>query len=211
MNAILRSGSVNRIAVILSRMRCPLGRVAVVVLCLAALVVMGCGSSKKSSGGGQSDAQSAATGDIPDNQVFLTFRNRTARYSILYPEGWARRGGGNRTTFQDKNNVIRIFVRHGDRPTVASARADVEKLKASTPSLTVDSAQNVTLPGQQAVKVSYSSESPPNPVTGRRVKLVIDRYVYFKDGRVAEVDLGTAVGVDNVDAYRMISRSFRWS
>ena len=102
-------------------------------------------------------------------------------------------------------------MRRGHRPTVASTRADVEKLKASTPSLTVGSAQTVTLQGQQVVKVSYSSESAPNPVTGRRVKLVIDRYVYFKGGRVAAVDLGTAVGVDNVDAYRMISRSFKWS
>jgi len=195
-------------------MRSPPGRVAAVLCCLAVLVVMGCGSSKSKSGeGGQSaaDAKSAATGDIPDNQVFLTFRNQAAGYSILYPEGWARKGGGSRTTFQDKNNVIRIVVRRGHRPTVASTRADVEKLKASTPSLTVGSAQTVTLQGQQVVKVSYSSESAPNPVTGRRVKLVIDRYVYFKGGRVAAVDLGTAVGVDNVDAYRMISRSFKWS
>lgn len=195
-------------------MRSPPGRVAAVLCCLAVLVVMGCGSSKSKSGeGGQSaaDAKSAATGDIPDNQVFLTFRNQAAGYSILYPEGWARKGGGSRTTFQDKNNVIRIVVRRGHRPTVASTRADVEKLKASTPSLTVGSAQTVTLQGQQVVKVSYSSESAPNPVTGRRVKLVIDRYVYFRGGRVAAVDLGTAVGVDNVDAYRMISRSFKWS
>jgi len=195
-------------------MRSPPGRVAAVLCCLAVLVVMGCGSSKSKSGErGQSaaDAKSAATGDIPDNQVFLTFRNQAAGYSILYPEGWARKGGGSRTTFQDKNNVIRIVVRRGHRPTVASTRADVEKLKASTPSLTVGSAQTVTLQGQQVVKVSYSSESAPNPVTGRRVKLVIDRYVYFKGGRVAAVDLGTAVGVDNVDAYRMISRSFKWS
>jgi hypothetical protein len=198
----------------LGPMRSPLGRVAAILCCLAVLVVMGCGSSKSKSGeGGQSaaDAKSAATGDIPDNQVFLTFRNQAAGYSILYPEGWARKGGGNRTTFQDKSNVIRIVVRRGGRPTVASARADIEKLKASTPSLTVGSAQTVMLQGQQVVKVSYSSESPPNPVTGRRVKLVIDRYVYFKGGRVAAVDLGTAVGVDNVDAYRMISRSFKWS
>jgi len=38
----------------------------------------------------------------------------------------------------------------------------------------------------------------------------VDRYAYYQGGRVAIVDLGTAVGVDNVDAYRMISRSFKW-
>ena len=39
-----------------------------------------------------SEAESAATGDIPDNQVFLTYTNHAAGYSIRYPEGWARRG-----------------------------------------------------------------------------------------------------------------------
>jgi hypothetical protein len=47
-------------------------------------------------------------------------------------------------------------------------------------------------------------------VTGRRVKLVVDRYELGRAGRVAIVDLGTPVGVDNVDAYRMMIESFRW-
>jgi hypothetical protein len=29
-------------------------------------------------------------------------------------------------------------------------------------------------------------------------------------GKVATIDLATPVGVDNVDAYRLISQSFRW-
>jgi hypothetical protein len=39
---------------------------------------------------------------------------------------------------------------------------------------------------------------------------MIDRYYLPGHGRVAVLDLGTPVGVDNVDAYRLISRSFRW-
>ena len=174
-------------------------------LCLVAAVA-GCGSSKSTS----SDANSAATGDIPDNQVFLTYRNPAAGYSISYPEGWARKGAANRTTFQDKNNVIRIVTVRGTTPTVASVRKDLAKVKSSTPSLRVVSASTVTLRGRPVVKVTYTSESPPNPVTGKRVKLIVDRYVYSNGGRVATVDLGTAVGVDNVDAYRMISESFQW-
>jgi len=53
----------------------------------AALAASGCGGSDKhsASGGGNSgalsaEAQSAATGDIPDNQVFLVFHNRSAGY-----------------------------------------------------------------------------------------------------------------------------------
>src|SRR4051794_2902083 len=51
-----------------------------------------------------SEAESAATGDIPDNQVFLVFKNPSAGYSIRYPEGWARKGSGNDVTFREKAN-----------------------------------------------------------------------------------------------------------
>ena len=61
------------------------------------------------------------------------------------------------------------------------------------------------------MKAVYTTESPPNPVTGKRVKLIVDRYVLpGPGGRVAIVDLGTPVGVDNVDAYRMMIESFSW-
>jgi hypothetical protein len=198
-------------------MHCGRGAQVGLALLLLALVVGGCGSSKKSSssaaGGAESpaaEAQAAATGDIPDNQVFLKFRNPSGGYSIVYPEGWAKTGSGDKVTFQDKNNVIYIAVQRGAKPTVSSVEAGVAKLKASTPSVKVNSAQTLTVGGEPVVKVTYSSESKPNPVTGKRVRLIVDRYAYYKAGRVALVDLGTAAGVDNVDAYRMISRSFKW-
>src|SRR5947209_2660542 len=198
-------------------MHCGRGAHVWLALLLLALVVGGCGCSKKSgwsaaggAGSPAAEAQAAATGDIPDNQVFLTFRNPSSGYSIVYPEGWAKTGSGDKVTFQDKNNVIYIAVQRGSKPTVSSVEAGVAKLKASTPLVKVSSAQTLTIGGEQVVKATYSSESKPNPVTGKRVRLVVDRYAYYKAGCVALVDLGTAAGVDNVDAYRMISRSFKW-
>ena len=49
-----------------------------------------------------------------------------------------------------------------------------------------------------------------NPVTGKRVTLVVDRYYLAAHGRRAVLDEGTPQGVDNVDAYRLIAQSFRW-
>jgi hypothetical protein len=60
------------------------------------------------------------------------------------------------------------------------------------------------------VKVSYTTQSAPNPVTGKRVTLMVDRYELAKGGKRATVDLATPTGVDNVDAYRMMIQSFRW-
>jgi hypothetical protein len=198
--------------------------VALVALATAALAVAGCGSSKKSSSNSPSsstsanaapgalsaEAKSAATGDIPDNQVFLTYRNTGSGYSIKYPEGWTQQGSAGDVSFKDKNNVVHIVVGKGAAATTASVATDLKALKASTPTLRFQAPQTVSLGSARAVKASYTTESPPNPVTGKRVTLIVDRYVLAGGGKRAVVDLGTAKGVDNVDAYRMMIQSFRW-
>jgi len=165
------------------------------------LVVPGCGSSKSKGsaqgGSAAAEAKSAATGDIPDNQVFLRFRDAAAGYSILYPEGWARKGTSRDTTFQDKDNQVHVRVAGGSRAPAPPGRV-------------TKPAHKVTLHGLSVESLTYATESAPNPVTGKRVKLTTDRYVYPGKGDVAVVDLASPVGVDNVDAYRMISESFRW-
>ena len=156
----------------------------------------------------QAEANSAAAGDIPDNQVFLVFRNAGAGYSMKYPEGWAQRGSGGQVIFRDKNNIVRIVVARGAAPTRASVRAGLAQLGSAN---VQNAPLAMTISGRPAFKVVYSTASAPNAVTGKRVKLVVDRYYLWKGGRRAVVDLGTPVGVDNVDAYRMMIESFRWS
>lgn len=172
------------------------------------------GVSSSSSGTGASalaaEAQSKATGDIPDTQVFLMFRNRAAGYSMQYPEGWALRGAGDDVTFQEKNNIIHVLVSRGPAPTPASVTAELARERQGQPTLTYGATSSVSIQGAPVLKISYTTLSAPNPVTGKRVQLLVDRYVYAHAGKVSLLDLGTANGVDNVDAYKLISRSFRW-
>jgi hypothetical protein len=150
----------------------------------------GSGAAKSEGQGGEegagksaeapSEAESAATGDIPDNQTFLVFKNPSAGYSIRYPEGWARKGKGNDVTFKEKANVIHIAVKPG-------------------------TAKNK--PGE---KTTVRRQSAPDPVTGKRLPLSVDVYEFEKGGKVAVLELSTPEGVDNVDAYRLISESFAW-
>jgi hypothetical protein len=168
-----------------------------------------CGSSSASAG--TSEAASTATGDIPDNQQFLTFRNRSGGYSISYPEGWARSSKSGTVTFQDKSNTITIKVAQGSKPTTASVASELKQEAASDPCLSAGSPQATTAGPNQVIKATYTTEGQKSSVTGQQPKITVDRYVYFKGGKVATVDLATPVGVDNVDAYRMISESFRWS
>jgi hypothetical protein len=155
-----------------------------------------------------SELESAATGDIPDNQTFLVFRDAAAGYSIRYPEGWARQGSGLDVTFREKANVIRIAIRNGSKPDSASALKGLEQLKRAD--ATVKVVGRPSTGAGQAVKIGYSRQSAPDPVTGKRLQLVVDRYEYGKGGKVAVLDLETPVGVDNIDAYRLISKSFAW-
>lgn len=158
-----------------------------------------------------SDAQSAATGDIPDNQTFLTFIDRSAGYSIRYPEGWTRTGEGDEVMFNDKANVIRVTVSAGAAPTPAAALAGVAQMKHMDSTVALSGTpQRLTINGSPVIKLTYIRLSKPDPVTGKQLPIITDRYEYAHAGKAAVVDLGTAKGVDNVDAYRMISKSFRW-
>jgi hypothetical protein len=158
----------------------------------------------------QGEAKAAATGDIPDNQVYVVFSDPRAGYSIKYPEGWAQSGSGNRVTFYDKNNLVRTVVQLGSEPSLAQVSGELKALKASTPSLRFQPPQRVQIGGRPVIKVVYTTESAPNPVTNKRVQLTVDRYYLAHGGKRAIVDLGTPVGVDNVDGYRLMVQSFRW-
>jgi hypothetical protein len=172
---------------------------ALIVMAAALGLLAGCGSSSSSSKqkatGTAAEAKSAATGDIPDNQVFLTYRDRGVGYSLTYPEGWTRIGGGRRLAFREKGNSVTLAVVRAAPPAPQGARSGPKRVK---------------LKHGSATKATYTRIGTPDPVTGKRPLLVIDRYVYSRSGRFATLDLASPRGVDNVDAYRMIANSFQW-
>src|SRR3954465_1924497 len=185
---------------------------------LIGLAIAGCGSSGSgttaSSAGGSgaaSEAASAATGDIPDNQQFLRYTNSAAGYSLDYPQGWARKGSGNNITFSDKDNSVEVQITKGSSPTVSSVAAELKQEAAKDPTLQPGQPQQMQVPSGPAIHVVYHVQGPPDPVTGKKPTLMVDRYFLGSKGRVATVNEATPVGVDNVDAYRKIIESFRWS
>ncbi len=155
----------------------------------------------------QAEAKAAATGDVPDNQVFLRFADPTAGYSMKYPEGWAQQGSGSSVTIRDKNNIVRVVVKPGRPATIAEARKDLAGVAGAS---ITKGPLTTTVGGKPAVKVVYTTQSAANPVTGKKLTLVVDRYYLSHGGKRAVVDLGTPQGVDNVDAYRLMIESFRW-
>jgi hypothetical protein len=157
------------------------------------------------------EARSAATGDIPDNQIFVTYHNPQAGYSMSSPEGWTRKGEGSDVTLAQKNNLVHITIVTGSAsPSAAGLRDELTRLRSTDPTLTFTTPAPVHISAGEAIKATYTTRSAPNPVTGKQVVLIVDRYELPKAGKRAIIDLGTPQGVDNVDAYRKMINSFRW-
>jgi hypothetical protein len=176
-------------------------------------------SSSTGAGALVAEARATAAGDIPDNQVFLVYHNHSVPYSMKYPEGWAVSAKGPTTVIRDKNNLIRIVTSTGAMPTKATVASDMAALRRQTPSLqpgTPSVNPTCAIRGQTrpvpaaAVRIDYSTLSAADPVTGKRVKLLVNRYYLAHAGHVVTVDEGTPQGVDNVDAYCLMITSFGW-
>jgi len=184
----------------------------------------GCGSSATSvSGGGAvspgaggsqaaAPAGTAAPGDIPDSTIYVPYQSGAGHLQIKVPEGWSRTTTATSATFTSSLNSISVaWLPMTAAPTAGSVRATaVPALKTSTSAFQLQSVHPVSLPGGPAVELVYLVNSAANPVTGRRYRLVVERFELYHHGRGAVLSLSSAVGADNVDPWRIVSQSFRW-
>jgi hypothetical protein len=127
-------------------------------------------------------AEPSAAGDIPDTQAFVRY-TAPAGYSLLVPEGWSRTVRGNTVTFSSHFDGLEVTVLPRT-PTGAARRA--------------------------AGPAKTSTVSQPDPVTGKRVRLDDEEYVFVKGARAAVLHLWAPHGADNADQWLKIARSFRW-
>lgn len=160
---------------------------------------------------GPAYAETPPPGDIPDNQAFVTFRG--SGYSLKVPEGWTRTTRAGTTSFVDKYNGIRVaIVRRAGAPTVANAtRLDLAHLKATTVGFAKPVLAGVSRPAGSGVLVTYEASSARNSVTGKRITNDFERYELWRAGKLAVVTLQAPHGSDNVDAWKLVTTSLRWT
>jgi len=151
-------------------------------------------------------------GDIPDSQVFVNYSPASGLYKIDVPEGWARMAAGDNATFMDKLDGVSIEISKAAGPITAQSveKDQVPALKKAEHAVEVQSVSSVKLPGGPAVLVVYTSNSLPDPVTDKQVRLENNRYYYYQKGQLAVLNLYAPQGADNVDQWKRISESFRW-
>lgn len=157
--------------------------------------------------------ESNPPGDIPDSIAFVAYRNAAGRYGFTYPEGWARLERGSAVAFSDKLNGLAADSAGVPADlSVAAVRArEIPRLQGSQPAFELRTVEAVTLPAGRGVRVVYRRNSSPDPVTGRQERDEVESYLIASGTRRVRLDLFGPVGADNVDAYRTISSSLRFS
>jgi len=172
--------------------------------------------------------ESNPPGDIPDTAVFVPFRAHGGRIALRVPEGWARECVPGGVRFSDKLNAVTLSWRRVAAPLTPGAvrRTEVPELRrterafrlqrvlpcpgsCSVPYSTGPIA--VHLRAGPAVVLVYRADSPPDPVTGRRYRLEVVRFEFSRHGEETALSLSGPLGADNVDPWRLIAESFRWT
>ncbi|GAA2748197.1 lipoprotein [Terrabacter aerolatus] len=200
-----------------------------------ALLLSGCGTTPTSPGPAPTPAQVTATstraaaaassvgtpaptesnppGDIPDTQVYVPFTPSGAHVSVKVPEGWARATTGGSTVFSDKLNRIEIHITKATTaPTTSTVRStDVLRLQGSVPKFASPNVRTVFRAGRPVVLLTYQGDSAVDPVTGKVVRDAFERYSYFHAGTRVDLTLSGPVNADNVDPWRTVSDSLRWT
>ena len=152
------------------------------------------------------------SGDIPDSQVFVKYTSLRGGYELDVPEGWARRTRGGDVIFTSKLDGLSVTIADaGKMPDAQSVRKNqARQLGKTGRAVVIRSIKDIKLKSGPAVRMVYESNSEPNPVTNKQVRLENKSYFYFKNGKVAELRLWAPLGADNVDQWNRISKSFRW-
>jgi hypothetical protein len=188
----------------------------VLIVLACALALVGC--SKSSNRGGSTSPASTTTtevspqGDIPDNQVFVSYTPPTGGYQVDVPEGWARTAEGAAVTFTDKLNSVRMETVAAPRaPTVASATADeLPAIASSAAGYAPGKVEQVARKAGPAILLTYRADGTPDAVTGKVVHLAVERYELWKGGREVVLTLSGPVGADNVDPWKRVTDSLTW-
>lgn len=151
-------------------------------------------------------------GDIPDSQAFVKYTNTAGGYQLEVPEGWARTETGGDVTFVNKFDGVSVAIYPVTAaPTAASVRTNEAKLiQSQGRAVTITSVSDVNLPSGKAVVIKYTSNSEPNPVTNKRVRLENVAYVFYRNGKEATLTVWAPQGADNVDQWNRMANSFRW-
>jgi hypothetical protein len=110
------------------------------------------------------------------------------------PEGWSQTSHGRDVRFTDKLNAIELTWDASAAPPPAGAKVSTVSRSAG-----------------RAKRTTYLTQGRPDPVTGKARTDAVERYEFTHAGRTVIVTLSGPKGADNVDPWRIVTDSVRWS
>jgi hypothetical protein len=174
------------------------------IVAALALLLTGCAGQNAAPPPDPTAPEQNAAGDIPDNQVFIPYAG--SGFTVNVPEGWAHTAEGGPVVFTDKFNSVRIETTLlPQAPTVDSVTQN------ELPHLPGGKVSTVHRTAGNAILISYEDKSAPDPVTGKRVVESVQRYEFWRNGFEVILTLSGAKGADNVDPWRTVTDSLRWT
>jgi len=157
-------------------------------------------------------SQPNPAGDIPDSQTFVTYSSPDGRYAIQVPEGWARSGSGSDASWEQQYDGVslRVLAASSMPKAAGITAAYLKSLDPKGGNVVIAQVSERRMGAQTVLVASYSSESAPDPVTNKALRLENDAYLFFGHGHLAALRLWAPAGADNVDQWKRISESFSW-
>lgn len=152
-------------------------------------------------------------GDIPDTQAFVKYASSDGGYELQVPEGWARTTGASSAQFVDKFDGVKVDLSSVSYTLSANAinQNVIPNLIKNGRAVSVSGVKVVKLKGGSAVEVSFTSNSDPDSVTNKQVRLEDKSYYFINNGKMAALTVWAPQGADNVDQWNFISNSFKWN
>jgi len=157
--------------------------------------------------------ESNPSGDIPDNQAYVSFSPAGGGYSVKIPEGWSRTSTATSSSFTDKLNRIEVsMVAAPAQPSIASVSStDVPSVTSKVSKFAMGKVTSVVRRGGRAILLTYQGDSKPDQVTGKVIRDAFERYTFYRAGKRVDLTLSGPTNADNVDPWRIVSDSLRWS
>jgi hypothetical protein len=197
----------------------------VVAVAAVAFALAGCSSSSGGGSGpssvgttpgGSSGGYVPATGTADTGELFPTYTNKEAGYSLAYPGGWRVSEKGSDVRIARFGNAITVVVRpRAKAPYYKGYQTQLETLLAKHDKKLLSKidqpARLFTVGKDKITKVVIEQVRPTGAPPAQDETVITSRYLFWNDGKLALVSMSSVKGIDNSAAFDLMASSFRWN
>ncbi len=168
-------------------------------------------------GGGQTGTFVPASGTTQSGVLFPVYTNKTAGYSFEYPGGWRVVEKGGDVRIARFGNAVTAVVRPRDHaPFYKGYQQQLETMLNQHDdkiiSKIVRPASEITIGKDKVTMAVIEQVRPTGPgADAPKDTLVVNRYLFWKDGKLLLLSMSSVKGVDNNDAWNLMANSFKWN